>query len=613
MISVRSPQGDGPDVQLRVFGDEFYSRCETPKGHTVVYDLKKEKFCYATLEAGHFASTGIPSDQPAPTDLRYHIQEDKAVRNEAFSRRYNEMRPRANLPPGIFRALGKYNGLIDENSLSIGKVRGLTIMIDFQDEQTSITQNQINEFLNGDDFTAYGNYCSVKEYFEIMSGCKLKYTNEVVGPVRLSKNKMYYHHNPCMKEALDKAVSKFNLDLSKFDSKDRGVIDAINFVYAGQVIYRGWLHPHNHNMDAHGNSTYNGTKADLYTIQNLGRVAADMKIGTFCHEAGHLICRFPDLYDYGNRDEDFDPSEGFGRYCLMGSGNHLGGGRVPAPICAYLRELADWTEEVSLNEDSTFQIEHGKYNCVYKYKISKSNEYFLIENRMRMGLDKYCPSSGLGVYHCDTRGSNEWQDGTAERHYQCALIQADGRRDLEDNRNRGDTTDLFKERSGVALAHNTVPHSRAWDGTDSGLKISNISAPGAVISVDLGEPKESDGPIVKESFPSALIPDSDPEGIMDTITVLENKKITALRVEIDISHTYVGDLKIQLITPHGFIPLKQTDRGDSGDDWRVVYNINSPIVDGKSTAGNWSLRVADIASQDVGVLNSWKVAIGFTS
>ena len=34
---------------------------------------------------------------------------------------------------------------------------------------------------------------------------------------------------------------------------------------------------------------------------------------TFCHENGHMICDFPDLYDYGYE------SKGTGRYCLMSS------------------------------------------------------------------------------------------------------------------------------------------------------------------------------------------------------------------------------------------------------------------------------------------------------
>ena len=41
---------------------------------------------------------------------------------------------------------------------------------------------------------------------------------------------------------------------------------------------------------------------DLYLLTSLGRSAGDLSIGTFCHENGHLLCRFPDMYDYGERD-----------------------------------------------------------------------------------------------------------------------------------------------------------------------------------------------------------------------------------------------------------------------------------------------------------------------
>ena len=87
-----------------------------------------------------------------------------------------------------------------------------------------------------------------------------------------------------------------------------------------------------------------------------------------------------------------------------------------------------------------------------KYRTSKPNEYFLVENRSKMGLDRALPASGLAVYHCDIFGSNELQQGTATRHYQCALLQADGQRDLEMNVNQGDGTDLFGATPAIALS-----------------------------------------------------------------------------------------------------------------------------------------------------------------
>ncbi len=154
----------------------------------------------------------------------------------------------------------------------------------------------------------------------------------------LGKNRAHYINTPCMKEALDLAISQFGVDLKLFDCKNRGVVDAVNFLYAGETLYEEWLWPHNYSM----NYSHNGMRTDLYTIQSLGRKPVDMKIGTFCHEAGHLICRFPDLYDYGSRDGDSDPSAGMGYFCLMASGSHLNHGRSPAPISGYLRNLAGW-------------------------------------------------------------------------------------------------------------------------------------------------------------------------------------------------------------------------------------------------------------------------------
>ncbi len=43
------PQENGSDVELVVFGDEFYARYETKDGYTVVYDPDRGLYCYALL------------------------------------------------------------------------------------------------------------------------------------------------------------------------------------------------------------------------------------------------------------------------------------------------------------------------------------------------------------------------------------------------------------------------------------------------------------------------------------------------------------------------------------------------------------------------------------
>lgn len=610
------PQGDGLPVQLRVFGDEFYARYETLDGYTVVYDPRCEKYCFAILIKGHLASSGAPVDKPVPPGLVRHLQEDKEIRNRKFDQKYDMMRPVTEPIPGVSATLGENNGLLPGKQLSReSKVTGLTILIHFKNETSQITPDQVKALLNGDNFKSYGNYCSVKEYYQTLSSGRLEYVNEVVGPVTLAKNKTHYIENPCMGEALSLAVSEFNIDLSRFDSTGRGTVDAINFLYAGETLYEGWLWPHNHVM----NMSIGGVKTNLYTIQSLGRQPVDMKIGTFCHEAGHLICRFPDLYDYGKRDGDSDPSSGLGYYCLMAAGSHLNNGRTPAPISSYLRHLAGWTDQVRLlNDGGEFEIKHGDYKTLYTYRLdSRPNEYFLVENKSRLDLDQYCPANGLAVYHCDILGSNEWQGGTADSHYQCALIQADGARHLENNRNNGDEGDLFGNKTGLVLSHDTVPTSRAWGGVDSGFQLYDIGMPGKTMTFNVGDPKKPDSQgtaLHKESRPSMLIPDNVPQGIRDSITIQTTGTIERIRLSVDISHSYIGDLKLELVSPQGKTLVLREKQGGDTDDLKESYDSDTLLsaLVGQEMVGVWTLKVSDLARQDTGKLRSWALDVDYS-
>ena len=509
------PQERGDRVELIVYGDEFYARYETLSGHTAVYDPSIGRFAYAQLASGHLVSTGVPVEKPPPPGLPTHLREDPAVRNERFGRRYEELRPRPALGEGDrLQTFGVQNGLLEGRRLSQGQIRGLTILVDFPDVQTSVTAADVDALLNQQGYSANGNRGSVRDYFLTVSGGKLDYRNTVVGPIRLSKPQSFYERTSLVPEALRLAVQAHGVNLADYDSRGEGIVDAVNFMYAGRTVYKDALWPHNGVEEIR---FPNGIKTHFYMLTSLGRERVDLSIGTFCHESGHLLCRWPDQYDYGKRDGDFEESAGIGRFCLMGSGNHLGSGRAPAAVSAYLRDLVDWpTETVLLNQPGRYELRQGDYSRVYKFETGQPNEYFLVENRTRAGIDSQLPASGLAVYHCDTLGSNEWEDGTQARHYAIALLQADGSLDLEHNRNNGDATDLYGAVAGVALGDATVPSSRLWSGSSSGLTLSEVGAPGTVIAVTAGVAPERRG-AAGEVKADLLIPDAAPAGIASTI------------------------------------------------------------------------------------------------
>lgn len=80
---------------------------------------------------------------------------------------------------------------------------------------------------------------------------------------------------------------------------------------------------------------------------------------------------------------------------------------------------------------------------------------------------------------------------------------------------------------------------------------------------------------------------------------------TALQVGVDITHTYRGDLVIDLVAPDGTAyRLKAASSSDSADNVLTTYSVNASA---ETANGTWKLRVQDTAAQDTGRINSWKL------
>lgn len=140
------------------------------------------------------------------------------------------------------------------------------------------------------------------------------------------------------------------------------------------------------------------------------------------------------------------------------------------------------------------------------------------------------------------------------------------------------------------------------------------SAPGTVIDVDPNEP-----PIILNFAPPI---------VWDTITVAgTGNTLSDLNVFVNIDHTYVEDLNIELTSPSGTtIPLILGECGDN-DDLEVEFDdegipllCSTPTVgvfqpdgllsdfDGEPFDGDWILKIEDtFVGEDGGVLNQWCV------
>ncbi|MGW5733916.1 MULTISPECIES: M28 family metallopeptidase [Streptomyces] len=79
----------------------------------------------------------------------------------------------------------------------------------------------------------------------------------------------------------------------------------------------------------------------------------------------------------------------------------------------------------------------------------------------------------------------------------------------------------------------------------------------------------------------------------------------ALKVDVDIRHTWRGDLVVDLLAPDGTAyRLKNSSSNDSADNVIATYTVNASS---ETANGAWKLRVQDVAAQDTGYINSWKL------
>ncbi len=120
------------------------------------------------------------------------------------------------------------------------------------------------------------------------------------------------------------------------------------------------------------------------------------------------------------------------------------------------------------------------------------------------------------------------------------------------------------------------------------------------------EPPPDPDTVRFESGEPVAIPDNNPTGAVSTIQVVDGPVIGRLAVELDISHTYVGDLEIRLTHGDRTVTLRDREGGGSDD---IAASLDVADFAGIPSDGAWTLTVVDRANIDTGTLNHWALVI----
>jgi M6 family metalloprotease-like protein len=339
----------------------------------------------------------------------------------------------------------------------------------------------VDNYCNQVGFTGFGDNGSVRDYFFDVSDGALTYTNFVPAAYYRAAHPKSYYTDPGIpygqraQELIVEALTDLDnhdFDFSQYDADSDGIIDAVNCFYAGE-IWNNWaegLWPHSWWVWFCADGVCTGS----YQITNMG---ASLTLRTFCHENGHMLMDWPDLYDY-----DYD-STGVGRFCLMA---YSTSNTNPCEPCAYLKLIAGWSQTTALTvPQSRLIVSASSANRFYKFNHpTLANEFYIIENRRQTGRDAGLPDAGLAIWHIDTYGDNSNNEMTPESHFLVTLVQADGLWDLEHDVNYGDATDLWAAPDYTDCTPTTAPNTNWWSGEASGLAITGISASANLMTFD---------------------------------------------------------------------------------------------------------------------------------
>ena len=371
----------------------------------------------------------------------------------------------------------------------VGSRKALVLLVDFADKAATQTQGHFNDMLFSTGSYATG---SMRDFYREASYGKLDVIGEVsgtggptIGWYRAPQPKSYYTNNDfgfgdhprnaqkLVEDIIDLAASQVNF--AQYDNDGDGIVDALIIIAAGSggeaTGNKGDFWSHKWSITP---KTVDGVQ-----IRNYFMAPEDGRVGVMSHELGHLLMKWPDLYD-----TDYS-SRGTGRWDLMAGGSWNNGGLTPAHPTAWCKLKAGWTNPITIfNAAQNVAIKPYSSNAdVYKLPIGNadSKEYFLLSNRQQEGFDAHLPGNGCIIEHIDDNQTNN----TDEARYLVDIEQADGKRDLNANANSGDSDDPFPLGSNNAFNVNTMPNSRAYDGSDSKVNVSDIKRDGTNITANI--------------------------------------------------------------------------------------------------------------------------------
>lgn len=450
---------DGTEVRAELRGDEYLNYWQSADGNRYVRSADGQCFMKADMQALQARAIEMRCQNPLP---QRSVQSNKTVTDKTAQR----------------ISLG------GTHPAFVGSKKGLIILAEFKDKkfQQGHDAAYYERLANETDFESPdGHVGSIHDYFFAQSEGQFDLTFDVVGPIQLQYNTVYYgghdvtsgvnDKNPgaMVREAVVAAAQQLG-SFAQYDWFGDGYVDQVYVIYAGRGEADGGseetIWPHRSSISK---MLLGGKYVSVYACSN--ELQTDTMIdgiGAFCHEFSHCL-GLADLYDvqYGAYNDGVE-NYGMGYWDIMCSGSYLGSSFRPCSYSGYERNYCGWKTPVVLTDDTEVRdvkgiSEGGDYYIIYN--DAYTNEYYILENRNQTGWDAEQFGSGLLITHIDFDASI-WaknlvnsQFPNVNDHTRYAAVLADGK---TANTAQDIANDLFPYRTNNRFTNYSAPSAMLY-------------------------------------------------------------------------------------------------------------------------------------------------------
>ena len=483
-------QTDGTQLLVQIHGDEFGSYMTTLDGYAIAHsDQGGYKYVTYLSDGSFVCSNVLAHNAEARTNAEKQYVSGLSLAKDhvgVIQANSNQLRKAHN------------QQLVSSKSFPLrGSGRSIVILVNFSDLSyvTSSPQGAFTNLLNETGYSTNGGTGSARDYFTASSDSLFQPQFDVYGPYTLSGTLAYYGANQGNNSSIrasDMIAEACNLahaagvDFTQYDTNNDGYVDNVFVYYAGHNEAEGGsentIWPHR-SMLSNG-PVLDGKRVYDYACTSELRGSSGNSmcgIGTFCHEFGHVL-GLPDFYNTSSSS-----AYTVGDWDIMCSGSYNNSGRTPPAYTSFERFSLGWLTPVQLEAAGSYVLDPLEIsNQAYLIAATNHNlsatspspkEYFLVENRQRLGWDTpsgALPGIGMVAWHINYDASAWSNNGPNNdpNNLRMELVEA-----YNTNPTSSSSSDTYPGSMNVTVFNPTLR-----DGTTLELPLMNIKSSGNVIS-----------------------------------------------------------------------------------------------------------------------------------